>query len=69
MKHGANIYKYAKKLKCKPNDIIDFSSNINLYNPKIDLDITTDMVLNTQMHHIKLSKKPSQKNTKLKTLR
>ncbi len=31
MKHGANIYKYAKKAGCKSGEIIDFSSNINLY--------------------------------------
>ena len=40
MKHGANIYKYAKELQCKPEEIIDFSSNINLYDkplfPKVD---------------------------------
>ena len=39
MKHGANIYKYAKKLKCKDDEIIDFSSNINLYQ-KNDTTIT-----------------------------
>jgi threonine-phosphate decarboxylase len=44
MKHGANIYKYAKKIKCKPDEIIDFSSNINLYNPDINIDITPQMV-------------------------
>jgi threonine-phosphate decarboxylase len=33
MKHGADIYKYAKKLKCTPEEIYDFSSNINLYHP------------------------------------
>jgi len=41
LKHGANIYKYAKKLGCKPEEIIDFSSNINLYDsllyPKVDI--------------------------------
>ena len=44
MKHGANIYKYAKKIKCKPDEIIDFSSSINLYNPDINIDITPQMV-------------------------
>ncbi len=29
MKHGGNIYQFAKKLHCKPEQIIDFSSNIN----------------------------------------
>ncbi len=33
MKHGANIYKYAKKLGCNAKEIIDFSSNINLHQP------------------------------------
>jgi len=40
MKHGASIYKYAKKLKCTPWEIIDFSSNINFYHP--DISITPD---------------------------
>jgi len=66
MKHGANIYKYAKKLKCKPNDIIDFSSNINLYNPKIDLDITTDMVVKYPDATYKTLKKTISKNYKVK---
>ncbi len=29
MKHGGNIYQFAKKLNCKPEEIIDFSANIN----------------------------------------
>jgi len=37
MKHGANIYKYAKKLHCKADEILDFSSNINLYQPDAQL--------------------------------
>ncbi len=41
MKHGSDIYGYAKKLGCKPEEISDFSSNINLYNklfyPNIDV--------------------------------
>ncbi len=27
--HGGNIYSFAQKLQCAPDDIIDFSSNIN----------------------------------------
>ena len=45
MKHGANIYKYAKRLGCKPDEIIDFSSNINLYSPKINFKPTSDTIL------------------------
>lgn len=45
MKHGANIYKYASAIGCKPHEIIDFSSNINLYNPKIELKPTSDMIV------------------------
>lgn len=40
MKHGANIYKYAKILSCADEEIIDFSSNINSYHP--DIAITPD---------------------------
>jgi len=39
MKHGAGIYKVAKKLNCSADEIIDFSSNINLYQPKIKIDL------------------------------
>ena len=39
MKHGAGIYKVAKKLNCSPSEIIDFSSNINLYQPEINLKL------------------------------
>jgi threonine-phosphate decarboxylase len=37
MEHGGDIYKYAKKLACKPSEIIDFSSNINCYQPHEEL--------------------------------
>ena len=41
MKHGSDIYGYAKKLGCKPKEITDFSSNINTYikylYPQVDL--------------------------------
>jgi len=39
MKHGGDIYKTAKDLLCSPDEIIDFSSNINLYQPEIKLTI------------------------------
>jgi len=44
MKHGAGIYKVAKKLHCSPDEIIDFSSNINLYQPEIKVKLTTKRV-------------------------
>jgi len=44
MKHGANIYKYAKKLECSPEEIIDFSSNINLYQPTQTLTLDSHTV-------------------------
>lgn len=45
MKHGANIYKYAKELSCKNDEIIDFSSNINSYHPEIELTPTNNMLV------------------------
>ncbi|WP_455757324.1 aminotransferase class I/II-fold pyridoxal phosphate-dependent enzyme [Sulfurimonas sp.] len=45
MKHGANIYKYAKEIDCKADEIIDFSSNINSYHPKIDITLTNNMLV------------------------
>jgi len=44
MKHGANIYKYASKLGCKSSQIIDFSSNINLYKQKTNIKLTNKMI-------------------------
>ena len=41
MKHGANIYKYAKRIGVEPEEIIDFSSNINLYQPEIDFALSS----------------------------
>ena len=41
MKHGSDIYGYAKKIGSQPKEIIDFSSNINLHTkplyPKVDV--------------------------------
>lgn len=45
MKHGANIYKYAKKLGCHHNEILDFSSNINMYHPDIQIIPTQEMLV------------------------
>jgi len=45
MKHGSNIYKYAKSLNCKSDEIIDFSSNINSYHPTIDIVPTNSMIV------------------------
>ncbi len=45
MKHGANIYKYASQHGCDSNEIIDFSSNINSYHPKITVIPTSDMLV------------------------
>ncbi len=41
MKHGANIYKYAKHIDVNPQEIIDFSSNINLYQPELDFPLSS----------------------------
>ena len=45
MQHGANIYKYAKEVSCSVREIIDFSSNINSYHPKIDITPTNNMLV------------------------
>ena len=42
MKHGAGIYKVAKKLRCSPEEILDYSSNINTYNPNINITLTNN---------------------------
>ncbi len=45
MKHGGDIYTIAKKLKCSPKEIVDFSSNINAYHPKTDITLTNSMLV------------------------
>jgi len=42
MKHGAGIYKVAKRLKCTPEEILDFSSNINSYTKQTQTQLTTE---------------------------
>jgi len=44
MKHGAGIYKVAQKLGCAPENITDFSSNINLYQPELNLALNAKEV-------------------------
>ncbi len=49
-------------LRCKSSEIIDFSSNINLYTPKIKLKLTNDMVVKyPDSSYKKLKKSISQK--------
>ena len=67
MKHGANIYKYAKKLKCSSDEIVDFSSNINLYNPKIEIKLTNKMLVNYADNSYKDLKKIISKNYDIKS--
>lgn len=45
MKHGANIYKYASRLGIEPEEIVDFSSNINSYHPDIVIKLTNQMLV------------------------
>ena len=42
MLHGANIYKYARRIGVEPQEIIDFSSNINLYQPATEFTLSSD---------------------------
>lgn len=44
MKHGANIYKYAKKIGCEPEDMLDFSSNINAYQKEIQVKLSSSLI-------------------------
>ena len=45
MLHGANIYKYARELDCEPEEILDFSSNINCYQPEQPLNISNAAIV------------------------
>jgi len=40
MIHGADIYTYSKIAGCEPHELIDFSSNINLYQPNNNITLT-----------------------------
>ncbi len=44
MSHGGDIYKYAKILGCASNEIIDFSSNINCYDPQTSITLTNETI-------------------------
>ena len=44
MIHGANIYKYAKIVQCTPEEIVDFSSNINFVAPDIQREIPQEII-------------------------
>jgi len=43
IEHGGNIYKVAESLGCQPEEIIDFSSNMNPSKPASKLDINRAM--------------------------
>jgi len=45
MKHGAGIYKMAKKLGCKSSEIIDFSSNINSYDTQLEITPSRELLV------------------------
>jgi len=62
MKHGANIYKYKN-----PSSIIDFSSNINLHNPKNNFTLSRKKVQRYSDTTYKKLKKTINKNYNLKT--
>ena len=68
MRHGANIYKYAKKLGCHHNEILDFSSNVNMYHPDINITPTQDILVKygdstyTDLKKTITTKYPVQKN-------
>ncbi len=66
MKHGANIYKYAKRLNCKADEIIDFSSNINSYHPKIDITLSNNMLVKYSETSYSSLKKSISKKYKIK---
>ncbi len=56
--HGANIYKYATQIGCKSSEIIDFSSNINSYHPKMKIKLTDTMLVKYADSSYRSLKKP-----------
>ncbi len=60
--HGGDIYSFAKRLDIKPKDVIDFSSNINQYKPRIDIDFNKlDISSYHESTYQKLKKKLAKK--------
>lgn len=45
MQHGADIYKFSKKIACSADEILDFSSNINSYHPNKIITPTNTMLV------------------------
>lgn len=43
-KHGGDIYTMAKKLQCRPEEIIDFSANINTVVPTVALPLSETLI-------------------------
>ncbi len=39
MKHGGDIYSFAKSVGCEVDEVVDFSSNINCYQPKLSIHL------------------------------
>ncbi|WP_457748444.1 aminotransferase class I/II-fold pyridoxal phosphate-dependent enzyme [Sulfurimonas sp.] len=66
MKHGANIYKYAKQLGCGSDEIIDFSSNVNLYQTKNTLHVNNGTITKYADSSYKALKKVIAKTYKIK---
>ncbi len=66
MQHGADIYRYAKKAACRPDEIIDFSSNINSHHPKTKLTPTNNMLVKYADTSYKKLKKSIAKKYKIK---
>ena len=66
MKHGADIYRYSKKIKCKEDEIIDFSSNINFYTPQTNIKLTPELLAKYPDSRYKKLKKAISKNHHIK---
>ncbi len=66
-KHGGDIYRFAKHLGIKTSEVIDFSSNINQYKPKIQGDLNTINVTPYANPHYPKLKKALAKHYGIKT--
>lgn len=66
MKHGGNIYKVAQKLGCEPEEILDFSSNINSYTKQTKVKLTLSELTRYGESNYTTLKKTIAKNYTLK---
>lgn len=66
MKHGADIYRFSKQAGHNPDEIIDFSSNINAHCPVVDIRLNDSILVRYAQSSYDKLKKTIAKTYKIK---